>query len=273
MTILFKAKSEEAYIIKNLVSLLYENIKQGFFRLTKDGIFLRQEDNNSHVLVDLVLEQDKFQKYKIRLNDEKDMFIGITLSHLHQPMKSIKKKDSVSLYIDDQSPNDLYIKDIPKDTSGRSTSVIKIQETQNIIMELPDGYGRPIIVSGPEFQKMCKKLDKMQNSVKVIANEFVIKFICDTGGIIKQEIELGDEVSDDDDDSESPEFRREYSTERLSRLSKLSGLSSSVQIFPGEPLLFRAQVGELGHVSLYVKSNQRLEEESCAYEDEVSDDE
>ena len=52
MTIIFKAKSHEAYIIKILAELLANNIKTGCFEIDNTGISLRMMDHHKKVLID-----------------------------------------------------------------------------------------------------------------------------------------------------------------------------------------------------------------------------
>ena len=113
MTVIFKVKSQEAYIIKILAELLANNIKTGCFEIDVNGISLCMMDHHRKILIDLKLFANKFSTYKF---NSKKMFLGINLNHLHKMLKSVKKKDSIELFIDDTSPNDLGIKVIPKDT-------------------------------------------------------------------------------------------------------------------------------------------------------------
>ena len=156
MTIIFKAKSQEAYCIKILAELLANNIKTGCFVVDESGISLCMMDHHRTILIDLNLVSENFSNYKF--NAPKKMYIGINLNHFHKMLRSIKKKDSIELFIDEKSPNDLAIKVIPKENNRVSTSFIKIQNVQNLDIDLPTGYSKPIIVSSSEFQKMSKVL-------------------------------------------------------------------------------------------------------------------
>ena len=155
MTIIFKLKSTEAYVIKILAELLSNNIKTGCFCIDTTGIELCQMDHHRRVLINLKMHANKFPTYKF---NSKKMFLGIHLPHFHKMLKSIKKKDSIELYIDDETPTDLYIKVIPKENNRVTTSTIKIQPAQNIDTDIPTGYIKPIIVSSSEFQKMIKDM-------------------------------------------------------------------------------------------------------------------
>ena len=219
MTIIFKAKSQEAYCIKILAELLANNIKTACFVIDENGITLRMMDHHRTILIDLDLKAENFTIYKF---NSKKIHLGINLNHLHKLIKSVKKKDTLELFIDDKNPNDLAIKVIPKENNRISTSYLKIQTVQNL----------------------------------------------------KRTVQFGEEEPDEDTTDTSSEYCQDFLTEQLCRITKLSGLSNNMQIYPGKPLMFRSNVGSLGKISIYIKSKEQIESEnySTLIESDYSDD-
>jgi proliferating cell nuclear antigen len=168
-------------------------------------------------------------------------------------LKSIKKKDSIELFIDENAPNDLGIKVIPKENNRVTTSYIKIQNVQNLDINIPTGYSKPIIVSSSEYQKLVKEMSSIGNTLKVLSKNYSIEFSCNAGGILKRTVQFG-EIDEDEDSKDAAEYEQEFVTDQLCRITKLSGLSTNMQIFPGKPLLFTSAVGSLGKISIYIKS-------------------
>ena len=111
-------------------------------------------------------------------------------------------------------------------------------------------------------------------TMKVTAKNAQITFNCNAGGILKRTVQFGDEENDDDGvPIESNEYCQDFLTEQLCRITKLSGLSSNMQIFPGKPLLFRSNIGSLGKISIYIKSKEQIESENYStLESDYSDD-
>ena len=72
-----------------------------------------------------------------------------------------------------------------------------------------------------------------------------------------------EDINDDD-----AEYTEDFNTEQLTKITKLAGLSSTMQIYPkrDNPLLFRTPVGSLGKISIYLKSKGLQEVESRAVE-------
>ena len=86
-----------------------------------------------------------------------------------------------------------------------------------------------------------------------IAKNFQIVFHCNAGGILKRTVQFGEEETDEDSiEGGSTEYSQDFLTEQLCRITKLSGLSNNMQIYPGKPLLFRSNVGSLGKISIYI---------------------
>ena len=261
MTIIFKAKSQEAYVIKIMSELLANNIKTGCFEIDEKGIVLRMIDHHRRVLIDLELKAENFSLY--RFNSTR-MYLGINLNHLHRMLKSIKKKDSIELFIDDENPTDLGIKVIPKENNRVTTSFVKIQSIQNLDIDIPETVSKPIIVSSSEMQKMLKDFGNIGNTLIVNSHNFKIKFSCNAGGILKRTVEFGED--DELEEKSDLEFSQEFNTEQLCRITKISGLSGNIQIYPGKPIRFSSNIGNLGKISIYIKSKDQLEAEQCNIE-------
>jgi proliferating cell nuclear antigen len=277
MSVILRAKSREGYALKVLVELLQNNIKNACFEVDKKGIRLKMMDNHKTILIDLDLEASNFPLYRFKPTNGDKIYLGINLSHFHKMLKSIKKRDSIELFILTDNPNELGIKVIPKENNRVTTSTIKIIHMPIIDTMLPEGYGdEPVNVPSAEFQKMCKGLSQISNQVHIWSKGFLVRFSSDAGGVMKRFTEFG-ETDDYDDEKHSNENDVEYSddfdTEQLVRIAKLSGLSNTMKIYSknDNPLLFTSAVGTLGKISIYLKSKAMREVESRAIESEEAE--
>lgn len=279
MTIIFKAKTREGFVIKTLAELLQNNIKIAVFIIDNNGIRLRMADTQKDLktpftqIFDLELNADNFSAYKYKLNEE--MRIGINLLHFHKMLKTVKKRDSIKFFIDDNNITELGIKVTPKESNRTTTSYIKIiNNTVNKWYELPQGYDKPVIVPSGEFQKMCKSLSPISPVTHISAKNFLIQFSCDGNGVMKRVIEFGEtEDSQESEHEESEEeqvYEEDFDTEQLCKISKLSGLGSIMQIYPKTdvPLMIKTTVGTLGRLCIYLRSKSGLEEATKQKESE-----
>jgi proliferating cell nuclear antigen len=271
MTIIFKCKTTEGFLIKILAELLQNNIKTACFVISKDGISLRMMDHHKKILIDTNLYAENFSVYKFKLNAPRS--IGLNLNHFYKMLKNIKKKDSIQLFINDDFPTDLGIKVIPKENNRTTTSTIKILNLQNLDIDIPgvlNGYGKCVIVSSSEYQKTIKDMNNIGNIINIVSKNFHIKFQCDAGGVLKRQVDFGEiEDSDNENTEDEKEYNQEFYTEQLVRISKISGLSTNIQIFAteGYPLLIRSSVGNIGKISIYIKSKELLEHENSYVQD------
>jgi proliferating cell nuclear antigen PCNA len=272
---IFKCKTGEAYHVKVLAELLTNNLKNGCFNVTEEGINLRMSDQPRRTLVDLDLYSENFSRYKFKLNSKK-LCLGLNLNHFHKMLKSIKKKDSLELFISEDNPNELSIKTIPKENTRITTSGIKIQKIQNLESDIPLGYGKPVVIPSPDFQKMCKELSSIgSTNIRIEATDYYIDFIADADDILKRRVRLGENDADSDDEDMDTLYVATFTTDQFTRISKISGLSPNIQIYTGKnnlPLMFRTSVGSLGKVSVYIKSKELLEKETSYDSDDSNDD-
>ena len=65
MTYIFRCKTNEAYRIKILAELLSNNMKTGCFVVDEKGITLRMMDHHRSILIDLNLQANNFNLYKL----------------------------------------------------------------------------------------------------------------------------------------------------------------------------------------------------------------
>ena len=76
---------------------------------------------------------------------------------------------------------------------------------------------------------------------------------------MKRSVEFGEKESD----AVEPSYYHDFLTEQISKISKISGLSPYMHIFPAQdlPLLFKSNVGNIGTISIYIKSKTQVEDE------------
>ena len=118
----------------------------------------------------------------------------------------------------------------------------------------------------------------------MLSKNYSIEFSCNAGGILKRTVQFG-EIDEDDDvpppsttpgslltPAVSSEYEQEFVTDQLCRITKLSGLSTNMQIFPGKPLLFSSAVGSLGKICIYIKSKEQIDSENYTVDSDCESD-
>ena len=272
MKTIFKCRTHEGYVCKLLSELLASNVKTACFEIDNHGIVLRMMDNYGIILVNLKLNSDNFIYYKLTSNEK--IFAGINLNHFNTILNSVKKKDSMCMFISKNNPGELGIKVIPRENLRVTTSYVQLQTIQNLYIELPTGYTNPTVLVSSEWQKTLKDLANLGTEVQIVADEHSLNFNANTNGIIKRQIcyrnttDFSDDDHDDHDDdthdeqkTTSKSFSAIFTTDKLLRMIKLSGMGANLRLYTKHdlPLLIKTNVGTLGTIEVYLKSNEQIE--------------
>lgn len=246
---LFRAKTHEGFIFKILVELLQQIIKSACFFVNKDGIFLRMFDSNCCIMIDLELNAGKFNTFEL---GAEDLYIGLNLTHLYRMLKSLKKKDSLMLYITHDEPDTLQFLIHPQDNNRKIHSTIQIQSMQSITCKVPTGYSHPVIISSAEFYGAMKDMCNINNSFTIEMRNSSLSVACASNKICSRRVEFG-EMSDASPTHTSGSFEMEL----FNRVIKISGLCKyvHVQYNQGNPLHVYSNVGQLGRISIYLKQS------------------
>jgi len=252
MTITFKAKTNEGYTVKVLSELLQNNVRIACLKIHKDGINMRMMDSHRYILINIDLYNTNFNIYE--LTDE--MHIGINLGHFYKMLKSIKKKDALLLTIDDKNPDDLTLTIYPKENNRIVSSYVRIQTIQHISVPLPEGYDNPVIIPSGDYQRTLKDMSHIGDTITIAMKKYSMTISCAAQGIYSRNVLFG-ELND-----ETIEYYREnFNMEQFTRILKIAGLSKNLQIYRGginKPLLIVSQIGQLGTISIYIKSQEQI---------------
>lgn len=252
----FRCKTSEGFMLKVLIELVHNNIKTGCVELHKEGMHFSMTDANKRTLINFELPALGFDTYYVQGDVLK---IGLNMNHFYKMLKSIKKKDSVVLFIRVDEPHELGIQIAPRDQLRLTTSYVRVQNIHNLEILLPGPYARTTVVSSTEFAKMCKDMLNMSNTVRITATAVNVRFHCNLGAVYSRDVVLGE--IDVQRDKEIV-FEEEFDTEQLSRVLKMSGLAPILTISCAEslPMMLQCKIGRLGTLSIYMKSRAQTEE-------------
>lgn len=244
-----RCKTNEAYTIKVLIDCLNKCIdSSASFIFTKDKITLYGMDKEEHLYTYLCLESKNFVNY---VCNEKQINVGISINHLYKMIKSVKRKDSISIFILDEAPDELVF--VVERDQNQTETKFKILNIRPLEINLPteEDYNEPILCSSKEFQNMAKSIDiskEIQVMVKYHQIQFLAKGLEET---YSRQVIFGER---DEDNLHS--YKQAFSREYISKLTKLEGLDSDVRISCKDelPLKLELRVGKLGTLFIYIES-------------------
>lgn len=266
---IFRAKTKEAFVIKLLGELLGNTIKNAPINITDKGIHLTQPDSRFEQLIDIALNKENFTQYKC----VRPLSFTVNSSNFYKMLKNIKKKDTITIYILESDPNKIGICVEQSDENNKTTTTIRITYIRPEQFDHPKGYENPIIMSVKEFQKI-KSLHNISRTVTVTSRPGFIRFFCDGG-----ELWTRDVVHDDNNEEEKSGklTKQTFNTHHLTGLTKCAGAghSGNVQVFVHEslPLKIRMRAGNLGDLTVFVKSKEIIEWEKEEEEGKEAEEE
>lgn len=279
---LLKVQTNEAYSIKVLVELLQNYIKEACFVFDNEGISLTGMDTkrvNGTKLVILKLKQENFKNFYVSKHIQHPINVGVNVGHLYRMLKSIKKKDTLTLFIKESNKSELEIEIQQNGNSTARSGNIKIQNIHPLSHVPQDEYTKSVVCTAKEFQEL-KSLNKISKYIKVVSTKGKFEFSCDKPDVYKGKVTLGcddetisnnshsneekTENLDDENDDFIDEYEQTFETEQIIQLIKVAGLSNTVQIFADpymshRPLLFKLSIGHLGNISVFLKSKECIE--------------
>ena len=257
--VIFKAKSKQAFVIKILGELLCNTLDFSQFTVNERGIFLLQSDTYRNRLVDISLYRENFTVYKCT----REINFLINSNKFYKLLKNIKKKDSITISINEQNEDDPMILGIcveQSDNNNKLITNIRISPYQPAIIEAPTGYSNPNIMSGKEFQSI-KNLHHTSDTMTVATKGEHIRFIVSNDDRHDRKLEIGNE--NDEENKSCPLYSKTFKTEYITSLCKCAGQSGNIQVFLTEdlPLKIKLKAGDLGDISVFIKSREMLKEE------------
>jgi hypothetical protein len=260
---ILKVKTKEGYAFKVLSEFLQCSLQDVCFVFNQNGIFLMGIDKSEYSteLIDLKLLKENFISYTCVPSS---INVGVNPEHFYKMLKSIKKKDSLVLFIDESRPLDLGIKIQQNGESNPSVSYVKITTISPICSDIPEGYDFPIRTTPKEFQKL-KTLNKISKTITLSSYKRRIMFSCDKEGVYARSVPLGEEEDDSDDEivQQDDKFEQKFRTEQIIKLIKMAGMSSIIPIYAKKnlPLKITMNIGTLGNITIYIKSAELIDDE------------
>lgn len=268
----FYAQTTSGYVIKGIFEILLECLTNEVPLIIREsGLEARSVDKKNRQLVLLSLPMEKFDRQYVC---KRERSIAIHLKTFCKFVKQVKKKDSLTLFLEEEDSKELGIQIISLNSNtdgndGKEISRMRIHDVIPANFVIPDGYYFPKSMKSVSYQKMCKKMTAFERPTVHISMQ-KHNYISFTGStdLINTRIECGEY----DEDDESPLYEADFSRDSLNQFVKISTLSGTIQISapkdPRFPLKIEAQTA-LGTFVAYVKTESQIEAEKNLSTDKV----
>lgn len=254
---LFYLKSRDGFVFKIFSEFFASCMMRCAFTVDKNGLSLLSTDNKKHRLFSIKMPLLKFRKFEFT----KPFSFDVNSNHLHKIMKTIRKKDSLTLYITEDQPHELKISVSQGTENIESTSTIRIMLVHPSDIEILDYSDKSYVnCTGKDFQKI-KNLSNIGKKTNVILKNKEIVFDCDGGDVISKSIKIGEDIDTKEETTDN--LTVGVNTMYISSLSKIASISSNVLIYICEnsPIKITFDIPTIGDFNIFIKTNKIIDEE------------
>lgn len=271
---IFYASTGDGSTIKNLIDTFCKQLCKLEFILNKNGIFsqiMNGKDKNN-ILFDLNLTSKEFDEFYC---EPELTCIGLNAYHTQNQTYSIKKKNTITMYISKDNPDRFYIEVIPQinGESRRKRGYVTIQKIQNKVIPLPLNYNNPILIESADYHKMCKDISRTHSKkIMLDVGSNWIRFRGESREITGCDFIFGKNID------ENVLYTQTYDCSSLNSFVKASSMSKNkVKIFTGmvdemhRPLKLSFGAGFLGCLDIYIKSDELEVQEKESVSDNEDD--
>lgn len=177
---LFTIKTFKSVIIKNLIEVIKPYLKECNIRITPDYLKISTMDDAKKIITHIKLDAPNFESYYCKKNKT----IGIEIITLYKAIKSATKRDTITLYIEENDPNKLCI-DLVDPVQGKfkkyKIQLLSLDNDKVVdIQEMTFDY--TINMPSIEFQKIIKDIHLLEGKIvdiKSIGKQII--FSCNDG--------------------------------------------------------------------------------------------
>ncbi|GAB1728215.1 hypothetical protein NU195Hw_g3142t1 [Hortaea werneckii] len=251
---MLEARLEQAQLLKKVVDAIKDLVQDCNFDCNDSGIALQAMDNSHVALVSMMLKSESFSPFRC----DRNIALGINLTSLQKVLRCAQNEDILTLKAED-APDVVNMVFESADSDRLSEYDIKLMDIDQEHLGIPDTeYAATINMPSSEFQRICRDLTALSESVSIECTKEGVKFACN-GDIGSGAVTLRSHT-----DVEKPDRNVEinlsepvaltFSLKYLVNFCKASGLSDSVRLCLSNevPLLVEYALSNNSYLRFYL---------------------
>merc|ERR1719419_944627 len=202
----------------------------------------------------MLLHSDGFDNYRC----DRNFSMGLNLANMSKILRCAANDDAITIKTSDNADTITYTFE---SQSGDKVSdyEMKLIDINTDHLGIPDtDYNCVVKMPAAEFQRICRDLSQIGESVTICCTKEGIKFTC-TGDLGTGNIKLAQNASvDKEEESVSIEMQEAvtltFALRYLNYFTKASPLASQVTLSMSAeiPLVVEYKIGEMGHIRYYL---------------------
>lgn len=251
---MLEARLAQANLLKKVVDAIKDLVQDCNFDCNDSGIALQAMDNSHVALVSMLLQSSAFEPFRC----DRNISLGINLGSLTKVLRAAGADDVLTIKAED-APNVVNIVFESKSADRISEYDIKLMDIDQDHLGIPETeYSSIISMPAAEFQRICRDLSALSESVSIECTKEGVQFSCQ-GDIGSGSVQLRSST-----DVENPKNNVEiemnepvsltFSLKYLVNFCKASGLSDEVKLkLSAEvPLLVEYPLVENSYLRFYL---------------------
>ncbi|KAK6544026.1 proliferating cell nuclear antigen [Orbilia ellipsospora] len=250
---MLEARLEQAGVLKKVVEAIKDLVQDCNFDCSDSGIQLQAMDNSHVALVSMNLRSDGFSPFRC----DRNIALGINLNSLMKVLRAANNEDILTVKAEDQ-PDSLNLTFESANNDRISEYDIKLMDIDQEHLGIPEtDYAATITLPSAEFQRICRDLSALSESVSIEASKDGVKFSCSgdigNGSVnLRQHTNVEDETKSTKIDLTEP-VNLTFSLKYLVNFCKASSLSPTVKLCLSNevPLLVEYEMGN-GYLRFYL---------------------
>ncbi|KAB8206895.1 Mysoin-binding motif of peroxisomes-domain-containing protein [Aspergillus parasiticus] len=246
-------KELEMPSIVQVVDAIKDLVQDCNFDCNDSGIALQAMDNSHVALVSMLLKAEGFSPYRC----DRNIALGINLVSLTKVLRAAQNEDILTLKADD-SPDAVNLMFESAETDRLSEYDIKLMDIDQEHLAIPETeYAATVEMPSAEFQRICRDLNALSESVVIEATKEGVKFSCQgdigSGSVTIRQHTNVDKPEQNVSIALSEPVALTFSLKYLVNFCKATTLSSKVSLCLSQevPLLVEYGLGS-GHLRFYL---------------------
>ena len=250
-------KTVQIQPIRNIITAIKDILTDATITYTKDGMKIINFDKTHTILVNVLLDANKFEKYDC--SPDKIIVCANTI-HLLKVISTMSNDDTLSMYIDKADYHDGIVSHLGLqydngDIKQCYSQKLRLIEPDTDELFVPDvEYSTVINLPTSDFQKIIRDLNSISDRIEIKSVGSDLIFSCEgnfaSSRIFRSESEGNMNFIQKSDSSVI--YQGEFSLKSLSHFIKCTPLCSHLEMYLGNnlPLIIKYDVASLGSIKL-----------------------
>ncbi|ERF72206.1 hypothetical protein EPUS_02093 [Endocarpon pusillum Z07020] len=237
-----------------VVDAIKDLVQDCNFDCNDSGIALQAMDNSHVALVSMILKAESFSPFRC----DRNLALGINLTSLTKVLRAAQNEDILTLKAED-APDVVNLVFESSETDRLSEYDIKLMDIDQEHLGIPDtDYAATIEMPSSEFQRICRDLIAMSESVSIEASKDGVRFSCQgdigSGSVTVRQHSNVEKPDHDVSIQLSEPVALTFSLKYLVNFCKASGLSAKVKLCLSQevPLLVEYPLAGNSYLRFYL---------------------